>query len=74
MTEYLLNRDLVLGLEVIPEYVEELRGRFAAHPNVRIECLDITSTSFDFAALNFMPHLGSAKDGCRSSTPFEGEA
>jgi SAM-dependent methyltransferase len=53
MTEYLLDRDLVLGLEVIPEYVEELRGRFATHPNVRIECLDITSTSFDFAPLNF---------------------
>jgi SAM-dependent methyltransferase len=53
MTEYLLDRDLVLGLEVIPEYVEALRERFAGRPNVRIECLNITSTGFDFAPLNF---------------------
>lgn len=53
MTEFLVDRDLVLGLEVIPEFVDELRERFAAHQNVRIECLDITSTSFDFAALGF---------------------
>jgi SAM-dependent methyltransferase len=53
MTEYLLDRELVLGLEVIPEYVDELRERFAGHPNVRIECLDITATSFDFATLGF---------------------
>jgi SAM-dependent methyltransferase len=53
MTEFLLDRELVLGLEVVPEYVDELRTRFAGHQNVRIECLDITSTSFDFAALGF---------------------
>jgi SAM-dependent methyltransferase len=53
MTGFLVDRELVLGLEVIPEFVEQLRERFAAHPNVRIECLDITSTSFDFAALGF---------------------
>jgi SAM-dependent methyltransferase len=52
MTEYLLDRELVLGLEVIPEYVQALRRRFADHPNVRIEGLDITSTSYDFTALD----------------------
>jgi len=45
--------ELVVGLEVIPEYVEEMRQRFAGRQNVRIECLDITSTSFDLAALSF---------------------
>jgi SAM-dependent methyltransferase len=53
MTEYLLDRDLVLGLEVVPEYVEALRRRFAANPNVRIERLDITAASADLAALDF---------------------
>jgi SAM-dependent methyltransferase len=52
MTEYLLDRELVLGLEVIPEYVHALRRRFADHPNVRIEGLDITSTSYDFSTLD----------------------
>ena len=53
MTEFLVDRELVLGLEVVPEYVDELRERFAGHPNVRIKCLDITSTSFDFVAMGF---------------------
>jgi SAM-dependent methyltransferase len=44
MTEYLTDRDLVVGVEVIEQYVEVLRGRFAEHRNVRIECLDITSS------------------------------
>jgi SAM-dependent methyltransferase len=52
MTEFLVDRELVLALEVIPEYVDELRARFAGHPNVHIECLDITSPSFDFAELS----------------------
>ena len=51
MTDYLLDRDLVVGLEVVPEYVEELRRRYSGHPNVRIESVDITSTSFDLRAL-----------------------
>src|SRR2546427_12991372 len=51
MTEYLVDRELVLGVEVIPEYVQALRRRFADHPNVRIESPDLTSTSYDFTAL-----------------------
>jgi SAM-dependent methyltransferase len=53
MTEQLLDRDLVVGLEVIPEYVETMRERFAGRANVRIECVDITSKSFDLAAFEF---------------------
>jgi len=51
MTRFLLDRELVLGLEVVPDYVEELREQFREHPNVRIEGVDITSTDYDFAAL-----------------------
>jgi SAM-dependent methyltransferase len=51
MTEFLLDRELVLGLEVVPEYVDDLRVRFRRHSNVRIEAIDITSTDFDFASL-----------------------
>jgi SAM-dependent methyltransferase len=53
MTDFLLDRELVVGLEVIPEYVEQLQDRYADHPNVRIECVDITSTTFDLAAMRF---------------------
>ena len=65
-TRHLLDRDLVVGLDVVAECVAQHRDRFAEHPHVESTLLDILDPSvlhlvdrgFDsIACLNVLEHI-----------------
>lgn len=45
MTQFLTDRELVVGVDVVPEYVAATRARFQGRSNVTILLLDITTDS-----------------------------
>ena len=45
-TEYLLDRERVVALDVVEECLEHLRERFGARPNLETQCLDAQDPAF----------------------------
>jgi SAM-dependent methyltransferase len=45
-TEYLLNREQVVALDVVEECVKKLRKRFPSHKNLEARCLDVQDPEF----------------------------
>jgi SAM-dependent methyltransferase len=45
ITQFFLDRELVVGIDAVREFVEFIRARFADHPNFRAELHDIASPS-----------------------------
>lgn len=51
-TQHLLDRDLVVGLDVVEECIAQTRARFADRPQWDFRCLDVQDAAFrDLAAL-----------------------
>ena len=65
MTQFMTDRELVVGVDVHPDYVESTQQRFKDKPNVVIRLLDITTTiepiehyRFDSAvSINVLEHI-----------------
>jgi SAM-dependent methyltransferase len=45
-TRHLLDRELVIALDVVPDCVEHLRGRFPAARHIQTRCLDVQDAAF----------------------------
>src|SRR5258708_32507888 len=51
-TQHLLDRELVVGVDAVPECVEQARARFADYSNLQFRCLDLQDPEFcDLKAL-----------------------
>ena len=66
VTRLLLDRELVVGIDVEPHYVEHLEAAFAAADNFEAHCCDLTSHDSDFlmekkldsaTCLNVLEHI-----------------
>jgi SAM-dependent methyltransferase len=65
-TQHLLDRDLVVSLDVEPRCIENHQRRFGRHPRVVSQCLDVQSPAFldlagyqpdSIACLNVLEHV-----------------
>lgn len=45
-TRHLVDRDLVVGLDIVEGCVEQSRARFAEHPHMQFRCLDVQDREF----------------------------
>ncbi len=45
-TRHLLDREMVAGIDAVPECVEQARARFAGHPHIQFRCLDLQDPAF----------------------------
>jgi SAM-dependent methyltransferase len=53
VTQFLPDRELVVGVDVVPEYVDAARARFRGRSNVVILLLDITTSTEGLAPYRF---------------------
>jgi SAM-dependent methyltransferase len=53
ITEFIAERDLVVGLDVVPDHIRFARDRFAARANVEIRLQDIASSVSGLEAYRF---------------------
>src|SRR5580700_8834157 len=45
-TRHLVDREFVMGLDVVEECVAQARARFADHSHFRFRCLDVQDSAF----------------------------
>ena len=53
LTALLEDRELLVGVEVVPEFVDELRRRYAGRPSMRFELVDISAGTQALAGHRF---------------------